>query len=232
HIPTVPPAQRPALWRELAAVYARDLGDPGQAIKCWKEVLAVENDAVDALQALVPLYEAIDACDRAVDCLERWAALAKVGKTRAHRLLRAAELCASRIDLADRTSELLERALDADDESVPIRVALVSHLRQRGEIQRAAHLIADVVGDPEAHVAIVAQAAAVLEAQGDLEGAFAQLRGLCERIPGHVDARWHACVIGQQLGHHADVLELAAALPAARAETAIERWLLVARSAR
>src|SRR6185312_230458 len=104
HIPTVPPAQRPALWRELAAVYARDLGDPGQAIKCWKEVLAVENDAVDALQALVPLYEAIDACDRAVDCLERWAALAKVGKTRAHRLLRAAELCASRIDLADRTS--------------------------------------------------------------------------------------------------------------------------------
>jgi lipopolysaccharide biosynthesis regulator YciM len=232
HIETVAPRERAGLWRELAAVYARDLGDPGQAIKCWKAVLADENDAVDALQALVPLYEAIDACDRAVDCLERWAALASDGKTRAHRLLRAAELCASRPDLVDRTSELLERALDADEQSVPIRVALVAHLRQRGEVQRAARLIDAAVRAPNVHVALVAQAAALLEAEGDLEGAFAQLRALVERIPGHVDARWHACVIGQELGHHADVLELVAALPAARAETAIERWLLVARSAR
>ena len=232
HVSAVEPSQRAALWRELAAVYERDLGDPGQAIKCWKEVLELEREAVDALQALVPLYEAIDACDRAVDCLERWAALAGDGRTRAHRLLRAAELCASRADLNDRTSELLERALESDAASVPVRVALVAHLRQRGEVQRAARLVEASVAAPGAHVALVAQAAALAEAQGDLEGAFAQLRALVERIPTHVDARWRACVIGQTLGHHADVLELAAALPAARAETAIERWLLVTRSAR
>jgi tetratricopeptide (TPR) repeat protein len=227
-------AQRAALWRELAGVYARELGDPGQAIKCWKSVLELEPDAADALQALVPLYEAVDACDRAVDCLERWAALARPddARTRAHRLLRAAELCASRADLNDRTSELLERALAADPSSVPVRVALVAHLRQRGEVQRAARLVEAAVAAPGAHVALVAQAAALCEAQGDLEGAFAQLRALVERIPGHIDARWRACVIGQTLGHHADVLELAAALPPARAEIAIERWLLVARSAR
>ena len=232
HLDVVEPARRPALWRELAAVYTRDLGDPHQAIKCWKAVLELENDAVDALQALVPLYEAIDACDRAVDCLERWSALAPDARTRAHRLLRAAELCASRSDLSDRTSELLERALDADSSSVPVRVALVAHLRQRGEVQRAAHLVDEVVAGENPHLALVAQAAALSQARGDLEGAFAQLRVLVERIPGHVDARWRACVIGQQLGHHADVLELAAALPLARAETALERWLLVARSAR
>jgi len=28
-----------ALWREVAGVYERELGDPGQAIKCWKAVL-------------------------------------------------------------------------------------------------------------------------------------------------------------------------------------------------
>jgi len=232
HIGAVEPSRRAPLWRELAAVYERDLADPHQAIKCWKAVLELEADAVDALQALVPLYEAIDACDRAVDCLERWAALAGDARTRAHRLLRAAELCASRADLSDRTSELLERALDADASSVPVRVALVAHLRQRGEVQRAAKLVDDVVGGPHPHLALVAQAAALSEARGDLAGAFAQLRVLVERIPGHVDARWRACVIGQQLGHHADVLELAAALPLARAETAIERWLLVLRSAR
>ncbi|HEX9102072.1 MAG TPA: hypothetical protein VF997_07710, partial [Polyangia bacterium] len=113
HIDAVEPARRAALWRELAGVYARELSDPHQAIKCWKAVLELDADAVDALQALVPLYEAIDGCDRAVDCLERWAALAPRddGRTRAHRLLRAAELCASRAELNDRTSELLERAL-------------------------------------------------------------------------------------------------------------------------
>jgi tetratricopeptide (TPR) repeat protein len=232
HLATVESSQRPALWRELAGLYERDLGDPGQAIKCWKAVLELETDAVDALQALVPLYEAIDACDRAVDCLERWAALAGDGRTRAHRLLRAAELCASRGDLSDRTSELLERALDADGTSVPIRVALVAHLRQKGEMQRAARLLEAAVAMPGAHVALVAQAAALCESQGDLEGAFTQLRTLVERIPGHIDARWRACLIGQTLGHHADVLELAAALPLARAETAIERCMLIARSAR
>ena len=234
HIEVVEPSRRAPLWRELAAVYAREVADPHQAIKCWKAVLELEPDAVDALQALVPLYEAIDACDRAVDCLERWAALGPHddGRTRAHRLLRAAELCASRPDLSDRTSELLERALDADASSVPVRVALVAHLRQRGEVQRASRLVDDAVAGEHPHLALVAQAAALSEARGDLEGAFAQLRALVERIPGHVDARWRACVIGQQLGHHADVLELAAALPLARAETAIERCLLVARSAR
>ncbi|MCA1662947.1 MAG: hypothetical protein LC659_01480, partial [Myxococcales bacterium] len=159
HVGTIAdPAQRAALWRELATVYERKLADPGQAIKCWKALLELEPDAVDALQALVPLYEAIDACDRAVDCLERWAALSPRddGRTRAHRLLRAAELCASRADLNDRTSELLERALDADPSSVPVRVALVAHLRQRGEIQRAALLVDDVVAGPNPHVALVA----------------------------------------------------------------------------
>lgn len=232
HIAVVEPPRRAALWRELAGLYTRELGDPHQAIKCWKEVLELEGDTVDALQALVPLYEAIDACDRAVDCLERWAALAGDGRVRAQRLLRAAELCASRPDLFDRTSELLERALFVDPSSVPVRVALVAHLRQRGEIARAAALIDIGVDDPTAHVALIAQAAALREAQGDLAGAFAHLRALVERIPGHVDARWRACQIGQQLGLHAAVLELAAALPAARADTAIERWLLVARSAR
>ena len=232
HLDRVEPSRRPALWRELAGIYQRELADPGQAVKCWKAVLELEPSAVDALQALVPLYEAIDACDRAVDCLERCAALASDGRTRAHRLLRAAELCASRPDLSDRTSELLERALDADASSVPVRVALVAHLRQRGEVQRAGRLIDEVVTAPGAHLALVAQAAALAEARGDLEGAFVQLRALVERIPSHVDARWHACVIGQTLGHHADVLELASGLPATRAETAIERWLLVARSAR
>jgi len=232
HIGVLPTYERAALWRELAAVYTRELCDPHQAIKCWKAVLELELNAVDALQALVPLYEAIDACDRAVDCLERWAALGGDGRIRAHRLLRAAELCASRADLSDRTSELLERALDADSSSVPVRVALVAHLRQRGEVQRATHLVDEAVTGAHPHLALVAQAAALAEARGDLEGAFAQLRVLVERIPTHVDARWRACVIGQQLGHHADVLELAAALPLARAETALERWLLVSRSAR
>ena len=232
HLAIVEPSRRSALWWELAGVYERDLGDPGQAIKCWQALLAIEPDAVDALAALGRLYEAIDACDGAVDCLERWAGFAADGRTRAQRLLRAAELCASRSELCERTPALLERALDADPTSLPVRVALVAHHRQRGELARAGALVEAAPTHQTGHLALVAQSAHLREAEGDLEGAWFLWRALIERVPGHVDARWRACTIGAQLGRHGEVLELAAALPdGGPAESRVDRWLLVARAA-
>ena len=224
------PARRAALLGELAGLYERELGDPGQAISCWQTLLAEAPDAGQALEALARLYEAIDAADRAADCLERWAALTDDGRTRAERLARAAELCASHAELAERTAELLARALAAAPDWVPVRAALVAHHRRRGERERAAALLAGA-GAGAGHPALLAEAAALREAEGDLDGAFAALRALVEAAPDHVDARRRACALGLALGRHTDVLELAAALPDdGPTALRIERWLALARA--
>jgi tetratricopeptide (TPR) repeat protein len=216
------PARRAQLLRDLAGLFERELEDAGQAIACWEQLLESAPQDEEGLDALARLYESVEAWDRAMDARERWAAL--TGS--ADRRVRAAELCASAGDLP-RAQRLLEKALADQPRSTPIRLALAASFTEQPA--RALELI-DAAPAP-VHPALLALAARLREPH-EPEKALANLRAVLERAPDHLEARRRACALALQLGHHAQVIELASALPEDGAhEIRLERWLALARAA-
>jgi predicted Zn-dependent protease len=220
------PSRRVALERELAALYEHELDDAGQAIRCWESIVAARPDDAEALDALARLCESVEAFDRAADAREKWAALA-AGRERALRRVRAAELCASSGD-ARRAEELLAAALADDARAVPIRLALAASLAATDRLADALALL-DQAPAP-VHPALLALAARLREAH-EPEKALANLRAVLDSVPDHIEARRRACTLAQKLGHHAQVIDLATALPDEGAlEVRLERWLALARA--
>jgi tetratricopeptide (TPR) repeat protein len=224
--------QRRALQIELASLYERELHDTGQAIACWQAILDDDERDVEALESLARLYESLEDFDDACIMNERRAALSRDLHQRALRLTIAAR-CAARLDDAARAHRLFERAHEAESSFLPARLALAASHRRRGELQRAAELIGAALAGAEANdVTVLGELAALREAQGDLDGALAQIRALLDRAPEDDELRRRAAALAHRVGKHGEALALAKPLPDAGPLAArVERWILVARAA-
>ena len=231
------PAQRPALWRELAVRLRAQprrsrpghqvleggarASRPTPSTRCRRWCRSTKRST----PAIAPstASSAGPRCRRATT-----GARARIA------CLRAAELCASRADLADRTSELLERALDADPCSrcrCAWRWWRTCASAARCSARRCSSTTC--VGDAE-------RARGAGGASGGAAGGAGRSRG---RVRAAARARRaHLRPRRRALARLRDRSDARPSRRRARAgggaagrrarETAIERWLLVARSAR
>ena len=166
--------ERAELFREMAVIYDRELGDDAGALDAYREAERLEPNRPDVLDALARLITRVNSNDdpEALDILERLARLVGDPKPRAEVLYRAADI--ARHHDYDRAHKLYERSRTDDPDFAPAIDGLATLLRDRGMIDRIAPMLVDAAARPaliSERSRWLADAADYLVAQGDTDRA-------------------------------------------------------------
>src|SRR5580704_17301355 len=127
---------RAEVFREIAQIYARELGDPSGALDAYREADRLEPDRPDVLEALAKLTIEVGVPEaEALAVLERSAHAIADPKTRARVLVRAGEL--AKLENWDRAQHLFETARKDDPDLAEAVDGFVPLLRDRGSLADA-----------------------------------------------------------------------------------------------
>ncbi|HEV7559674.1 MAG TPA: tetratricopeptide repeat protein, partial [Kofleriaceae bacterium] len=166
--------ERAELFREMAVLYERELGDDAGALDAFREADRIEPNRPDVLDSLARLILRVCAPDdpEALDILEKLARLVHEPRPRAAVLYRAADI--ARHHDYDRAQKLFERARADDPDLVPAIDGLAQLLRDRGMLDQVVPLLVDAAARPALAAERsrwLADAADFCVAQGDTERA-------------------------------------------------------------
>jgi tetratricopeptide (TPR) repeat protein len=132
--------ERAELFREMAVIYERELGDEVGALDAYREADRLAPDDHDVVEAIARLtLKTGDAETESLDALERLARLEPDPKARARALCRAAEI--AKLHDWDKAQALFERARTDDPDLVPAIDGLAVLLRDRGELSASIDLL-------------------------------------------------------------------------------------------
>lgn len=161
------------LYREIAELYERELGDDASARDALRSADLLEPDHRDVLDGLARLAVRLGGLeDEALGALERTTKMTEEPKARARVLHRAAEI-AKHHDY-DKAQVLFERARAEDPDLREAVDGLVTLLRDRGDLAGSIELLVDAAARPafaEARSNWLADAADFSVALGDTERA-------------------------------------------------------------
>jgi tetratricopeptide (TPR) repeat protein len=132
--------ERAELFREMAVIYDRELGDEVGALDAYREADRLAPDNHDVLEAIARLtVKAGEQEGEARAALERLARVETDPKARARALCRAAEM--AKLDDWDQAQALFEQARADDPDLVPAIDGLAVLLRDRGELSASIALL-------------------------------------------------------------------------------------------
>jgi tetratricopeptide (TPR) repeat protein len=138
------PNQKAALLVESANVQRKQLNDPNKAIETFEKALALKPEDADALAGLAELRQASGDAEEALKAIQLLARSAPTPEAQAQQHVRAAQLLASRKELAAAV-EQYQLALEA----VPFHPQASAELRKTylelGDPERAISLLYDMV---------------------------------------------------------------------------------------
>ena len=178
-------AERAELYREMAVIYERELGDDAGALEAARRADELEPDHVDVLEALARLHARLGGSDaEAYEVLERLAPKIAEPKRRANVLVRAANVCQS----FERAQALFEAALADDPDLVAAVDGLALLLRDGNKLPELVRLLVDAAGRPAfapERSRWLAEAADFCLATGDIERAKALYRDARTADPGN-----------------------------------------------
>jgi tetratricopeptide (TPR) repeat protein len=140
HVPN--DRERAELFREMAVIYERELGDEGGALDAYRESDRLAPDNHDVIEAIARLtVKTGDTESEVLDALERLARVESDPKARAQALCRAAEM--AKLQDWDKAQALFERARADDPDLVPAIDGLAVLLRDRGELSASIALLVE-----------------------------------------------------------------------------------------
>jgi tetratricopeptide (TPR) repeat protein len=139
--------ERAELFREMAVIYERELGDEAGALDAYREADRLRPDHHDVIEAIARLtVKAGDQEGEALEALERLAGVEADPAARARALCRAAEL--AKLQDWDKAQALFERARADDPDLVPAIDGLAVLLRDRGELSASIALLVEGADRP------------------------------------------------------------------------------------
>ncbi len=143
----VEPKECAELFRELAGIYERELGDDLGALDAYREADRLAPDHPDVLDAIARVALSLGDVDgEALATLERLVELTRETKARARMQVRAAE--AAKLSNWDRAQALFEAALVGDPDLPSAVDGLASLMRDRGEFAQALELLLKAAARP------------------------------------------------------------------------------------
>jgi Tfp pilus assembly protein PilF len=140
--------QRAEIFRDLGALYERDLGDIAAAFDAYRLADRLAPERPDVLDALARVAPQVDEHDDALGALVRLARVSADAAPRARALHRAAEIAWRALHDADAAHDLLTRALDADPDFASAVDAMAALRTERGELAGALELLLDAAKRP------------------------------------------------------------------------------------
>ena len=112
------------LYGAIGEVFAGELNDVELAIEAYRNIIDLDDDNVEALDALARLYDKRGEPHEAIDCLKRVAELTTDGQQRVDMYYRIGRQQLDRLDDAYDARESFERALDLEPAHLPSITAL------------------------------------------------------------------------------------------------------------
>jgi hypothetical protein len=204
------PLRRAVLRYEIGHLAERRGADDAAVAEEHRAALAAAPEFRPPLFALTRIAERRRALHALGALYEAEAAVATNPIERASALLDEGVRLSGRPAEAERARALLEEALTLDSTSLAASLALEQHLHALGEADAAAKVAAARaahVADPVMRGALLAEAASVREAEGDIAGAIASMREAAALPAG----RWRALElwarIARRHGHTAALVE-------------------------
>lgn len=139
--------ERAELFREMAQIYERELGDEVGALDAYREADRLAPDHHDTIEGIARLTaRAGDQDAEALEALERLARVEPDPKARARALCRAAEM--AKLQDWDRAQALFERARADDPDLMAAVDGLAVLLRDRGELSASIALLVEGADRP------------------------------------------------------------------------------------
>ncbi len=192
--------QREALTKRMAGLYESPLGDLTKAIAAWRSVLDLDQENLEALDALSRLYAATEDWQNLVEILQN-----KIGCTEDRQRLRAlryeaAELLDAKLGQLSDAAEQLRRILDVtpeDADALEMLASIFLREKQYAELVDVLDRRARIATNANARDTLLFQAAHVTEHDLlDLSEAIARYRRILDGSPGHAESRtalWALC---------------------------------------
>jgi tetratricopeptide (TPR) repeat protein len=212
-----PERERAALLVEMAKIWRERLENQDKSLECFEEACRLDPDNLEAVRVVADLRLQTRRMEEAHEMFSR---LASRGTEAG---LEEQELQAVYLKMAQ-SAEALERAGDAQAayqqalELAPadraVRMGFGNFLARRGEWERAVDLYLGVLADPSASLApseaadLHCQVAQGLLQLGRREEAAAHYRQALRAFPRHLPAIRAAIEMAQQLGRHAEMVDL------------------------
>ena len=193
-------AQREALIKRMASLYESPLGDLAKAIAAWRSVLDLDQENLEALDALLRLYAATSDWQNLVETLEH-----KIDCSKDPQLLRALRFQASELldeklgklsDAAEQLRQILEATPD-DADALDMLASIFVREKQFAELVDILDRRARITAAPVERDTLSFQAAHITEHELlDLSGAIARYRCILDGNPSHAESRaalWALC---------------------------------------
>ena len=194
-----------ALYTQMASIYDEMLDDPEEASTCFREILALDPENAQALQALDALYQRQGHWTDLADNLEQQLALAEDEQTEAQLKLRLADLRETKMEQVESAIEIhrdvlerdltneealaaLERLLQIEDHRLTIAQILEPIYTTTGEWEKligVTEIMIAEADDPRRRVELRHRVAELYETMGDdSQNAFESFASALAEEPG------------------------------------------------
>ena len=112
------------LYAQMAEVYAQEVGDVDRAIDAYQNIVDLDENNIEALDALSKLYEKQGDAARAIESMTRVADLTTDGTQRVEMYYRIGKALDEKLSDRSQAQERFEMALDLDPTHLPTLAAL------------------------------------------------------------------------------------------------------------
>jgi Tfp pilus assembly protein PilF len=199
--------ERAELFREMAFIYDKELGDASAALDAYREADQLEPNRPEVLEGLARLSVEVGVPEEeALSAAERFGAAIADPKDRAKALVKAAEI--AKLQNWDKAQELFEQARAADPDLAEAVDGLATLLRDRGQLSEAITLIVNAAErNKTERPRWLVDAADFCVALGDTDWAKQLYRDARAADPGNMKAGVALVELGWE-GHDADPAEL------------------------
>jgi tetratricopeptide (TPR) repeat protein len=181
------PRQKVALWERVAAVWDEEFLDHAKAAEAWENVLDLDAEHDGALTNLVRHYRALERWNDVVVIYERHLELLNKDRTRQiEKALGLGKVLAEGLRVPERAISVYERVLTLDATNHEALEALAALRVGTGETSGAVdamEALAKKAETPAERAERYMQAAQILEAQGDQDGAIERYKLAVEANP-------------------------------------------------
>lgn len=180
--------ERAELFREMAFIYDKELGDQGAALDAYREADRLEPGVPAVLEGIVRLSLEVGVPeDEALSAAERFGNTISDPKERAKALVKAAEL--ANLQNWDKAQQLYEEARTADPDLASAVDGLATLLRDKGQLSEAITLLVNAAEHNQAErIRWLVDAADYCVALGDTDWAKQLYRDARTADPGNMKA--------------------------------------------
>ncbi|HMA91344.1 MAG TPA: tetratricopeptide repeat protein, partial [Polyangiaceae bacterium] len=135
------PATKIELFGYIAQVFADEVGDTDRAIDAYQNIVDLDENHIEALEALAKLYEKQGDAARSIDAMTRVAELSSDGKQRVEMYYRIGKALDEKLSDRAQAQERLEMAVDLDPTHLPSLAALRTIAFEEMDWEKAARYL-------------------------------------------------------------------------------------------